>query len=129
MDRHEFKHKGLNCFVADEGRRVALAVPFVDHQKREDVAAAEILRLAETVKLEHAEQVRLIEERDAAKLTAEEGREIIAELAAALAVLAGESLKPCSDHNGECSGHLGPQAQDAANNALAAWRSLQEGNR
>ncbi len=51
MNRYEFRFKGQLCFVSDEGRRVALAVPLIGEQRREDVAAAEILRLAEREKV------------------------------------------------------------------------------
>lgn len=58
--------------------------------------------------------------------TSDESREIIGELSAALAVLAGESLKPCTE---PCPGHLGPKATEAMKAALAAWHALQDGNR
>jgi hypothetical protein len=63
---------------------------------------------------------------DGAVITAEEGGEIIGELSAALAVLAGESLKPCA-HG--CPGHLGEKASAAFDAALKAWHAIQEGNR
>lgn len=82
-------------------------------------AAAEILRLAERVK-------ELEEDARAATMTTEEGNEIIGELSMALAILAGEDLKPCM---APCRGHLRAKANEAMKAALAAWRALQEGNR
>lgn len=52
-----------------------------------------------------------------------EGREIYAEQTAAMAVLFGESIKPCSS---PCPGHLGERAMAAHTAATHAWVSLQE---
>lgn len=87
--------------------------------RRVEDREAEILRLAERAKA-------LEEDARAATMTIEEGNEIDAELSMALAVLAGESLAPCTE---PCAGHLGPKAAEAMAAALAAWHALQEGNR
>jgi hypothetical protein len=79
--------------------------------------------LAEFIDEREAMQRRAL---DGAVITAEESSEIIGELSAALAVLAGEGLKPCA-HG--CPGHLGEKASAAVNASLKAWQALQEGNR
>jgi hypothetical protein len=79
--------------------------------------------LAEFIDEREAMQRRAL---DGAVITAEESSEIIGELSAALAVLAGEGLKPCA-HG--CPGHLGEKASAAVDAALKAWQALQEGNR
>lgn len=60
---------------------------------------------------------------DAAVMTEEEGSEVYAEQTAAMAVLFGEALKPCS---APCPGHLGEKAMAAHTAATHAWASLQE---
>lgn len=71
------------------------------------------------------------EERDALKLSAEEGQEIIGELSMALAILTGEGLRPCREPEAApgCPGHLGAKAKEVVNQALSIYRALQEGNR
>jgi hypothetical protein len=56
-------------------------------------------------------------------ITAEEGQEIIAELTVALALQAGEALRPCA---GGCPGHLGEKARLAAEEALNRWTAMEE---
>lgn len=68
---------------------------------------------------------QLQEECDALRMTVEEGGEIERELSIALAILAGETLKPCV---GDCSGHLREKAHAAYRAAHDAWHALQEGN-
>lgn len=114
------------------------------------VTGAEILKLAE----ERDKFKRLAEEecskaaraqhdadeaRNALQMQGEEAQEIIGELSKGLAVLAGESLRPCGPwvangadpvhQKGRCPVHLGPKAAAAVDHSLAAWRALQEGNR
>jgi hypothetical protein len=153
MDKYEWQHNGRTCFVAREGRRAVLAVPTIG-DRREEIAAAEILRLAEAADAEMervkacehiaegevgwdslrnlcpstAAVAELREDRDALAITVEEGREIEFEITMALAVLAGESLIPCGDGK-TCPGHFGPKTMEAFTSALSAWRALQEGNR
>jgi hypothetical protein len=77
-----------------------------------DACAAEILRLAEALGIaEHCHEA---------------SSEIIAEMSAALAVLAGEALKPCAHGR---PGHLGARASAAVDASLKAWQALLEGNR
>jgi hypothetical protein len=144
-DKHEWKHNGRDCFAAREGSRAVLAVPTIG-DRREEIAAAEILRLAQEkddladratavearLVTERLTRAKVEEERDGLKMTVEEGQEIGGELTAALAVLAGESLIPCGvgEHGDQkCPGHFGLAAQEAVRGALNAWRALQEGNR
>jgi hypothetical protein len=141
VDSYSFTHEGAAYDVArvitgGPADAAARDLPFL----REVAACAEILALAEQRKnlfQERAGQddalLKAMEERDSAKITAEEGQEIIGELSMALAVLTGDTLTTC-DTNGEdcrcaCPGHLSLKASEVVNHALAAYRALQEGNR
>ncbi|HEY3491998.1 MAG TPA: hypothetical protein VGK43_03540 [Solirubrobacterales bacterium] len=157
MDSYSFTFDGVVYTVsrAHPGSHYAHFVPppprIAPQIFQSSAACAEILRLAEenqrlgdTLTSERdviegtlAAINRVEEERDALKLTAEEGQEIIGELSMALAVLAGERLLAClardpqkdGDSPGVCRGHLGPQAAKAVDHALSSYRALLEGNR
>jgi hypothetical protein len=73
-----------------------------------------------------ADRVELLESLKPECVSETECSEIIGELASALAVLAGEDLKPCTAPR---RGHLREKAAEAMRSALLAWRALQEGNR
>jgi len=76
-----------------------------------------------TLRLSKLEE-ELEQERSAMTLTSEEGNEIIGELSAALAVLAGDAgLNPCV---APCPGHLKEKTEAAVYGALARWRAVEE---
>lgn len=74
---------------------------------------------------DHRTKAQLLEALWAAETTNEEGGEIIAEMAGALAVLCGERLTPCVKG---CEGHFGPATERAVKAARDAWNALQDGN-
>jgi hypothetical protein len=122
MDRHDWTYDGTDFYAEAVLGKPRLfegfgttSAPRPARSLALEATAAEILHLA-----------RRVEDLEAEDVATAEGQEIIGELSAALAVLAGESLKPCTE---PCPGHLGPKATEAVKAALAAWHALQEGNR
>lgn len=107
-----------------------------DHERQRDVLLNRIQVLERENRekclelAEKAGRIRELEEQlagevmenHALKMTVEEGSEIEAELAGALAAGHGEDLRPCK---APCPGHLGPKASAAVDRAASAWRRLE----
>lgn len=105
----------LEGILADQGRVFFLHGPSENHEEQ----AVRAMRA-------HGAREARIQELEAENSAVDESREIIGELSAALATVAGESLTPCRDVDGRCPGHLGPNARKIFTEALNRWFAMEE---